>query len=243
MDTQYDTRIVNSEQNVSSGSIDQQYQALLHSPAIRQLFRNLDNEFYLRFGSDPFSLLLTSPGRLAGRTLMALALSVYSARTELTGTSGSGRVLLIDCTRSFDSVKALGINPASGFSLADAKVESAAEMSVQPTPIPGLDLCQIFSPDDDYKALPHQSLATLKHTTSTQYQRVFIDSEPASSGRDYAVLANIFHNLLVVTRYGQTKKEQLLAQVEHLDQISCNILGTVINRRQFVLPQWLYGNG
>ncbi|WP_062266310.1 hypothetical protein [Endozoicomonas arenosclerae] len=238
-------------------SIDPDYQGVLDSPAAREIFRSLDNAFYIRFSHQPFSLVLSSPDRQAGKTVMSLLLAIGSARqtqpseremssdaseeyTPVSKKPGS-RTLLIDCTRSFDSIKALGISPTNGFALSDHEPRHTAEFCLQSTGIPGLDICQVFSPDDDYKTLPIEHLEKLQKVTSEHYQRIFIDSEPACKSRDYLVLASIFNHLLLVTRYKKTRRQQLTAQVASLEAIPCELIGSIINKRQFVLPRWLYG--
>lgn len=216
--------------------LDSAYSAVINSDDAAKFFRTLYNGLYIRFGQSTLSVVVSSPGDGEGKTMFSMMLAVNSAVTNQ-----DLPTLLIDCTRDCDSIRALRMDSTPGGSLVAAGATDSPLKSIRVSGIPSLHVCQVFELRNQHRVLPHAKLDTLLKSIEGKYASIIVDCESACDGNDYVALGRLFQNVLLVTRYRHTRKQQLFAQLRALKEADCSVLGFVINRRKFAVPKWLYG--
>ncbi len=168
------------------------------------------------------SIVVTSSGRLEGKTEVACNLAYAAAEGE------SRRVILIDADfRRPAAHKRFGIAEKPG--LADIVLGQATlEEALQPGPVPGLQIIAsggTMSNPVDLLAMPQiiDLLARLEGLADL----VIFDS-PASTGlADAHVLSRIADSVVYVAKTGRTKRTALRKGVEAFRQAGVRVLGVV----------------
>jgi MinD-like ATPase involved in chromosome partitioning or flagellar assembly len=80
-----------------------------------------------------------------------------------------------------------------------------------------------------------QSLNRLKE----QYRWVIIDSPPAIHP-ECLIWGTITDGSILVVESGRTRRQSAQAVVEQLQNLKVNLIGSVLNRRRMVIPEWIY---
>jgi len=73
-----------------------------------------------------------------------------------------------------------------------------------------------------------------------KFDYIIFDSAPAGTTPEILMLAKQVDGVILVLSSGKTKKEVALKTKKELESIHANIIGTVLNRRKYVIPRWLY---
>ena len=74
-----------------------------------------------------------------------------------------------------------------------------------------------------------------------RFDLVVVDSPAASANRAILSIAKLAQQAIVVVRYGGPTREQVAALAADLKRSGVQVLGCVMNRREFVVPAFLYG--
>lgn len=75
---------------------------------------------------------------------------------------------------------------------------------------------------------------------SQRFDHVIIDCPPVTKFPETRVIAGKVNGVIMVLNSGKTKIEVALRVKNDLQESGANILGTVLNRRKFFIPNWLY---
>ena len=72
------------------------------------------------------------------------------------------------------------------------------------------------------------------------YDYILIDSAPASRVSDTRVLAGKTDGVILTVRYNRTRSQVGQELIRQLREDGAEVIGTVLNRRIFVIPKFLY---
>ena len=200
------------------------------------LFCNIDNEIFIRFGRVPTALLVASAEKGDGRTSIAVLTAVLTAIHE-----PKKKVLLIDADTGYAGVSGIfgsaegakGLNDYftgdAGF--ADCVLKSALDnLHIIPASVGG----------ERKLKLSQDRFEEMICTAQQDYGLIVVDSPAAGSNNDTASLAKIVGNVLFVVRYGGPKREQIASVISEFARVNANILGAVLNQRIYPLPKFVY---
>ena len=74
----------------------------------------------------------------------------------------------------------------------------------------------------------------------SKFQFVLIDLPPILSHADGIVLSKLCDGVVLVVQASQTRREAVAEAKRLLQRAKVNIIGGILNRRQFFIPSWLY---
>jgi capsular exopolysaccharide synthesis family protein len=73
-----------------------------------------------------------------------------------------------------------------------------------------------------------------------QFDYILIDSAPVNMFPDSAAICSRVDGVILVITYGKTRRHVGLRVKKELEDAGANLLGVIINRRKFYIPQWIY---
>ncbi|MFC6086333.1 polysaccharide biosynthesis tyrosine autokinase [Sphaerisporangium aureirubrum] len=201
--------------------------------AFRVLRTNLQ---FIDVDRKPKSLVVTSCLPEEGKTSVAANLAIAFKQAKW-------RVILVDADLRRPRVASyLGIEGAAG--LTDVLIGDAELADVTQTwsehRLAVLPSGQI--PVNPSELLASQAMRALVKRLTGQYDLVIIDTSPLLPVTDAAALAACCDDVLFVTRFGKTRRENIVRAGELLASVNAHIVGTVLN---FVPPKSakVYGYG
>jgi receptor protein-tyrosine kinase len=176
---------------------------------------------FLSVDDPPRVIVVTSSAPSEGKSTTAINLALSLAEAE-------NSVVLVDGDLRRPTVsKYLDLVSAVGFSTV---LSGAAPLSdvLQDTKFPRLTvLAAGATPPNPSELLgSHAAKRTLEELRS-RFDFVIVDSPPLLAVTDAAVLATNADGALVMTRFGETKREQLAHAVRSLRDAGANVLGAV----------------
>ncbi|MBV5246878.1 polysaccharide biosynthesis tyrosine autokinase [Mycolicibacterium sp. PAM1] len=187
--------------------------------AFRKLRTNLQ---FLAVDNPPRVIVLTSSVPSEGKSTTAINLALALAE-------GEQNVVLVDGDmRRPTLAKALGLVGTVGFSTV-LSGRASLEDAIQKTRFPGLSVLTSGSvPPNPSELLGSQSARKLLGELRARYDYVIIDSTPLLAVTDAAILAAGADAVLMMARFGQTRREQLAHAVEGLASVGAPLLGAVM---------------
>lgn len=189
-----------------------------------EAFRSLrTNLRFLNVDGAPRSLLVTSSLPGEGKTSVAANLAIAMAQT-------GWRVLLVDADLRRPSVPSyLGIEGAVGLTdvlLGDVDLADAVQSWGRPS-LSVLPSGRI--PPNPSELLGSQGMRGLMDRLTQKYDIVIIDTAPLLLVTDAAALAPSSDAVLLVARYGKTRREYVTRAAELLASVNARLAGTVLN--------------
>jgi capsular exopolysaccharide synthesis family protein len=116
----------------------------------------------------------------------------------------------------------------------------AAEV-VHPTAVPNLHLVTVGSETKAPQAFYQQpSIREVFEAWAREYSYVIIDSAPFTGVADPTNLAQAATGVVLVVEAGRTVREVAAETTEDLRRAGIRVLGAVLNRRRFYIPDWIY---
>lgn len=198
------------------------------SSALAEAARGIRTNLIFMSPDQPFRrLLVTSAAPGEGKTTVASAIAVAMAMA-------AQRVLLIDCDlrrprlhKVYGRLNDVGVTSVTlNPSILD--VESLA------TKVPNLDLLpsgpMVPNPAE---FLQSEAFASLLQQLSSKYDRLVIDSPPASVVSDSAILSTQVDGAVFVVRAAKTPRETARKAVRSITDVSGRIIGVVLNAFDF----------
>ncbi len=210
-----------------------------HYPQMES-FRRLRTQILASASSDsqavaPQVVLLTSAQRDEGKSTISSNLAVTIAQ--------SGRkVLLIDCDLRLPKIHTLfGVTSKRGLTdilTGELKVEEAIQDSSYPR-------LQILAsgplPPNSTELLGSQRMLDLIEQLKEKFEFIILDSPALLSVADSAVLAPAADNIIVVVAQGLTKRGDVQAVYQQLQNMKVKSMGVVINRAELNGNSSYYG--
>ncbi len=191
------------------------------SEGIKSLRTNL---MFMAPDQPPRLLLVTSPGPSEGKTLICTNMAVAMAQSGL-------KTLVIDSDMRRPRIhKALGVtNGDAGLSsLITGQVE--VDDAIQHTVVDNLDVITCGPvPPNPSELLHAERFDALVEDLMERYDRVIFDSPPLGAVSDALVLSHTVDGVLLITKFGQTRKELLRRSIEQLDTVGAPLMGCVLN--------------
>lgn len=190
--------------------------------AIAEAFRKLrTNLQFLAVDNPPRVIVVTSSMPSEGKSTTAINLALALAEAD-------HRVVLIDGDmRRPTLAKYLDLVGTVGFSTVLSGAASIDE-ALQKTRFPGLTVLTSGSiPPNPSELLGSQAARKLLAELRSRFDYVILDSTPLLAVTDAAILAAGADGVLIMTRFGQTKREQLAHAVGSLESVGAPLLGAV----------------
>ncbi|MEC9440834.1 MAG: polysaccharide biosynthesis tyrosine autokinase [Myxococcota bacterium] len=182
------------------------------------------NLMFMAPDNPPKLLMVTSPGPGEGKTLISTNMAVAMAQSGL-------KTLLIDADMRRPRVhKALGMeNDTHGLVSLLEKREKVADV-VRETPVENLHVLTCGEiPPNPAELLHAESLPGIIDELLTMYDRVIFDSPPLGAVSDALVLSHFVESVILITKFGQTRRELLKRSIEQLVTIGAPLMGCVLN--------------
>jgi len=191
--------------------------------AIAESFRKLrTNLQFLAVDNPPRVLVVTSsmPGEGKSTTAINIALALAEAEHNVVLVDGDLRRPRLD--KYFDVVGSVGFSTvlAGGATLDDV---------VQKTRFPGLSVLTSGPiPPNPSELLGSLAAKKILDELRGKFDYVVVDSAPLLAVTDAAVIATNADGVLIISRYGQTKRDQLAHAVGSLQSVGAPLLGAVL---------------
>ena len=190
--------------------------------AIAEAFRTFrTNLQFLDVDNPPRVLVVTSslPGEGKTTTAMNLALALAEAEHNVVLVDGDMRRPKL--AEYFDLVGSVGFSTVlSG--------QTSLEEVLQKTRFPGLTILTSGAvPPNPSELLGSLAAQKVLNELRAGFDYVVVDSSPLLAVTDAAVLASDSDGVLVIARFGETKRDQLAHAVGNLKNVGARILGAV----------------
>lgn len=168
-------------------------------------------------------LLVTSPGPSEGKTITSVNMAIAMAQSGL-------KTVIIDSDMRRPRIhKALGLENDIGLSnaiMSEAELDSA----VLPTGVENLDALTCGTvPPNPSELLHAQRFHDLIDQLRERYDRVIFDSPPLGAVADALILSQTVDTVLLVMKFGKTRREMLQRAVEQLEGVGAPFKGCVLN--------------
>lgn len=186
--------------------------------AFRKLRTNLQ---FLAVDNPPRVIVVTSSTPSEGKSTTAINIALALAEAE-------HNVLLVDGDMRRPTLhKYLELVQPVGFSTVLSGAASLDE-ALQKTRFPGLVVLTSGEiPPNPSELLGSQAAKKLLSEMRAQFDYVIVDSTPLLAVTDAAILAAGADGVLVMARFGQTRREQLTHAVGSLEDVGASVLGAV----------------
>ncbi|MCW8278178.1 CpsD/CapB family tyrosine-protein kinase [Pseudomonas sp. PCH199] len=184
-------------------------------------------------------LFLTAANPGAGTTTSALALASQLAQMS------SGQVLLVDASQSATNLtQQIGLTKERGFR--DLLFNTQSPPLLQDCVVDVSSLPFHVLPSGRYSRgnehLTPERLSSLLDQLGSRYRFVVIDGDAVYSAADTLVISTQADGVIMVVRSEDTRWEVAQAAVQRLTQAGAKLVGSVLNRRKYYMPKWLYKN-
>jgi capsular exopolysaccharide synthesis family protein len=190
--------------------------------AIAEAFRKLrTNLQFLAVDNPPRVIVITSSMPTEGKSTTAINIALALAEAE-------HNVVLVDGDMRRPMLhKYLDLVGPVGFSTVLSGGASLSE-ALQKTRFPGLTVLTSGAvPPNPSELLGSLAARKLLSEMRAQFDYVIVDSTPLLAVTDGAILAADSDGVLIVARFGQTKREQLTHAVGNLEGVGAPLLGAV----------------
>lgn len=190
--------------------------------AIAEAFRRLrTNLQFLSVDNPPRVIVVTSSVPNEGKSTTAINIALALAEADHT-------VALVDGDMRRPSLhKYLDLVGGVGFSTVLSGRASLAQ-ALQETSFPGLTVLTAGAvPPNPSELLGSQSAKKLIAELRSRFDYVIVDSSPLLAVTDAAILAAGADGVLVMTRFGHTKRDQLAHAIGALADVGASVLGAV----------------
>ncbi len=181
------------------------------------------------------SILITSSVRGEGTTTVALNYAAVSSESDGTKT------LLIDANLRHPMIhKVFGIDNTRGFSeivfeqanpSETIKASGIANLDIIPAGGLQVNLNRVFS-----KTLLRKAISEI----SGDYEAVILDGPAVSVFPDAPTMAGLVDGVIIVVAAHRTRREVIIEAKERLEEVGGHLLGTVLNKREYVIPERIY---
>jgi receptor protein-tyrosine kinase len=190
--------------------------------AIAEAFRKVrTNLQFLAVDNPPRVIVVTSSMPSEGKSTTAINIALALAEAEHSVVLVDGDMRRPTLAKYLDLVGPVGFSTvlSGGASLDDA---------LQKTRFPGLTVLTSGAiPPNPSELLGSQSARKLLSELRTKFDYVIVDSTPLLAVTDAAILAAGADGVLIMARFGQTKRDQLAHAVASLESVGAPLLGAV----------------
>jgi capsular exopolysaccharide synthesis family protein len=190
--------------------------------AIAEAFRKLRTNFQFLAVDDPPRLIVVTsslPNEGKSTTAINIALALAEAEHNVALVDGDMRRPMLD--------KYLDLVGSVGFSTVLSGAATLSEV-LQKSKFPGLTVLTSGPvPPNPSELLGSKAAQKVLRELRAQFDYVVVDSSPLLAVTDAAILATNSDGVLLMARYGQTKREQLAQATKNLEHVGVKPLGVV----------------
>lgn len=212
--------------------------SLFRAPTTHETFTALDNELFIRDDRVASPLLVASATRGEGRTTIALLLAVLTSVLD-----PSRQVLLVDGDIDNGKLAAtLGIH-ASKAGLGeffDGKA-SVAEC-IHATAIANLSVVPVAAGAGASIRLSPKGFEKFMAGVPENFDLIIVDSAAGGPNKGILSMASVVRNALLIVKYGGPTREQVATLLGDINRAGAQVIGCLINQREYVVPHFLYGH-
>lgn len=194
-----------------------------NNSAIAEAFRKLrTNLQFIQVDNPPRMMVITSSTPSEGKSTTAINVALALAEAEL-------NVLLVDGDMRRPSLdKYLDLIGSVGFSTVLSGAAPLEEV-LQKTAYPRLTVMTAGPvPPNPSELLASQAAKKVLRELREQFDYVIIDTSPLLAVTDGAILATECDGVLMIARFGETKREQLAHAVNTLQTVGATLLGAIL---------------
>jgi len=178
-------------------------------------------------------LLLTSSMEREGTTEVAMGLGL-----TLAGAMGR-RTALIDCNfRHPDIHRRFGVEDVGLYEYLEGQL--GIEQTLLNTLIPNLYIMPLGAGLTSLATVRKERLAQFISTMKERFEYILLDSSPVGINPETTVLCDLVDAVVMVVRHGSTRREVVRRSKETIQRAGGKILGVVLNKRKFPIPEFLY---
>jgi capsular exopolysaccharide synthesis family protein len=80
----------------------------------------------------------------------------------------------------------------------------------------------------------------LLQEVSNKFDYTIVDSAPSSKFADPQSICSLVDGVVLVIEAGKTRRQVALKAKEELENAGANILGIILNKRKYYIPEWIY---
>ena len=206
-------------------------------PGTRKYFEALINHIFLSVGeADKAPQIIAVSSCHSGEGVSSVAANLAVSL----GYNG-GRVLLVDANINHPSVhKIFRVNQSPGL----AEMFTRGQLNpnlIQPTSVKNLDvLSSGVGPVNLLLLFEAKGFADQLALWRREYQYVVFDLPPLNESPHTTRLIRLVDGVILVVEAERTRWEVAQQAKEMFVQDKANVLGVVLNKRQFPIPEWLY---
>jgi protein-tyrosine kinase len=197
-------------------------------------FRGLVGQIEVALPNRDSRLLLLSSsvsGEGTTEVVVGLGIALASAMGKKTA--------IVDCNfRHPDVHNRLG-TPAIGLGEYMAG-EIGFDKALASTSVPNLSVMGAGQRTGSLFAAGSQEIERFLDDLRSRFEYVLIDAAPVGTDLESAVLCNKVDSVILVVRHGSTKREVVRATTDMIARAGGRVLGVVLNRRRFPIPDFLY---
>jgi len=186
-------------------------------------------------GSPIQAIMVCGPAGGEGASTVARNLGIALAR------GGKARVVLVDANvRAPTLHKELGCENHEG--LSDAALNGVdVRKLVAKTNVKNLYFLSAgHRPEDSLRVLQSKRLAACIERLKVSFDYVVIDVSPVNKYPDAGILSRRADGVILVVDFANTRRETAQLAEHTLTQNSANIVAAVLNRRKYVIPNFVY---
>jgi capsular exopolysaccharide synthesis family protein len=204
------------------------------SEAFRALRTNIQ---FAAVGRELHTLLVTSAEPGAGKSSTVANLAVTMAQADQ-------RVILVDCDLRKPALHTLfGLESERGLVTMMLEEEGLEEPYLQETGVPGLSLLAAGpQPPRPSDVLSSKRMERIIEMLRERADILLFDAPPILSVTDASILATKVDGVLLVTKAGYTKREQVEDAKAQLTKVNAHIVGAVLANADVRGQTAYYGN-
>ncbi|WP_031485365.1 SPOR domain-containing protein [Maridesulfovibrio frigidus] len=226
----------------TKGFFQTEKSALKLVPELEQLLQNnmnqsiLAEENLVALNSDVKSIYITSASRRDGKTITALSLA-YSLMKGSANT-----VLLIDGSVGNPELHSLLGTPMGPglFNVLNGGIE--IQDTIIETAYPRLSFIPYGTSNGNSGKLDNpEVLKNILSELQNSYKYIIFDGSSMWGTPHTALISACFDGVLIAVEAEHTKWELVQNSIEKIQRIKGNVLGVVLNKRNFYIPRFLYG--
>jgi len=165
--------------------------------------------------------------------------------SKFLASENGGRILAIDANFRYPSAhQTFGVSLVPGLSgLKQVLNNENGDPStyVQKTSIDNLDLLSAGQTNEDLSSMyESKKFSSILNDWKNKYRYILIDMPPISEMVANAQLARLTDGVIFVIEADRIRWEIAMQLKNQLDQTRVKILGSILNKRSFPIPRWLY---
>jgi Mrp family chromosome partitioning ATPase len=181
------------------------------------------------------SLLFTSSTSGEGTT------TIVSSFARLLSIQSHDRVLLVEMNARRPSLNwKFGLNSRFGVThLLDG--QQSLDAIVQTAPQGPFDVVHVGESDPvKIQVNLDRTFPVFLQTALQRYDTVLVDAPPVIGAPEVPPMTSAVDGVVMIVRAGKTKREVVQRSLEMIGQFEGNVLGLVLNRKKYYIPDFIY---